>query len=82
MSLETSKRELTYGEKVVGLDFNPSGDENVQKIKELYAEVIDLIGNYDNSREISKIRNDFEKQAISLALQAQMMAVKAVTCKF
>jgi hypothetical protein len=32
------EKELSYGEKAVGLTFNPSGDEKVQKVKELYAE--------------------------------------------
>lgn len=34
--------ELTYGQQAVGLTFNPSGNEKVQKVKELYAEIIDL----------------------------------------
>jgi len=33
-------RELTYGEKAVGLKFNPSGDGDVDRIKKLYAEII------------------------------------------
>ena len=35
-------RELTFGEKAVGITFNPSGDEKVQKVKELYAQIIDI----------------------------------------
>lgn len=33
---------MTYGEKAVGLSFNPSGDKNVERIKKLYAEIIDF----------------------------------------
>ena len=33
--------QMTYGEKAVGLNFNPSGDWKVRRIKELYAEIID-----------------------------------------
>lgn len=36
-------RPLTYGERAVGLTFNPSGDTRVQSIKEHYAQIIDLI---------------------------------------
>jgi len=32
----------TYGEQAVGLSFNPSGDHDVERIKKLYAEVIDF----------------------------------------
>src|SRR5262249_31535233 len=31
----------TYGERAVGLSFNPSGDHDVERIKKLYAEIID-----------------------------------------
>ena len=37
-----SMTELTYGQKAVGLTFNPSGDPDVIKVKQLYADIIDL----------------------------------------
>lgn len=36
----TNARPMTFGEKAVGLTFNPSGDEKVTKIKQLYAEYV------------------------------------------
>ena len=36
-------RELTFGEKMVGLTFNPSGDATVTKLKKGFAELIDII---------------------------------------
>ena len=38
-------KELTFGQKAVGLTFNPSNDPNVQKIKEQFAAVIDTMDN-------------------------------------
>ena len=38
-------RELTFGEKAVGLTFNPGGDEKVTRVKEYYANIIDLLNN-------------------------------------
>lgn len=35
-------RPMTFGEKAVGLSFNPSGDEKVDEVKRLYAAIIDL----------------------------------------
>lgn len=72
-------RELSFGEKAVGITFNPSGDENVNKIKRLYAEIIDLC---------IEIRNDERSEkaalltiAIRSAQTAQMAAVKGITWK-
>ena len=33
---------MTFGEKAVGLTFNPSGDAKVQLVKQLFAQIIDL----------------------------------------
>lgn len=70
----------TYGEKAVWLTFNPSGDEKVQKVKELYAQIIDLCndarteaGHWEKGRLLSV--------AITEAQTAQMRAVKWITWK-
>lgn len=77
-------RELTFGEKAVGLTFNPSNDEAVQKIKETCAAAIDVL---NNLREISKgAGNGEEIRMLSVAITeiqtAQMWGVKAVTWKY
>ena len=69
-------RALTFGEKAVGLTFNPSGDERVQRLKAMYAAIID---------ELNTIQSDRSEQArlasiaITEAQGAQMWAVKAAT---
>ncbi len=78
-------RVPTFGEKAVGLSFNPSGDPTVQKLKELYAQIIDLV---DDIRA-SKISNGevcgelyrLTSIAITEAQTSQMWAVKAATWK-
>jgi hypothetical protein len=68
---------MTYGEKAVGLTFNPSADPNVDKLKRLYAEIIDLC---NQGREGDKSeRGRLFSIAITEAQTAQMWAVKAVT---
>lgn len=67
---------LTVGQKAVGLQFNPSGDNKVQKLKELYAMIIDTLdedrgNNRDERARLASI-------AITEAQTAQMWAVKAV----
>jgi hypothetical protein len=70
--------DLMFGEKAVGLSFNPSGDIVVNATKQLYA---DTINNLNAIRHESK---SAEKKrlcsiAITEAQTAQMWAVKAIT---
>lgn len=75
-------RELTFGEKLVGLTFNPSGDPNVQRAKELCAELADLLNqNADSYVERPLCRLLFDK-AIGDILDAQMNVVKVLTFKY
>ena len=69
----------TYGEKAVGLSFNPSGDEKVDRLKQLYAEIIDGL---DMARDNVQGQPEAVRLfsiAITEAQSAQMWAVKAVT---
>lgn len=70
--------ELSFGEKAVGLTFNPSGDESVQNIKEHYAQVINLLADYRNATEDGEVKRMLSV-AITDSQTAQMWAVKAVT---
>jgi|GEM_PF-690232 hypothetical protein len=76
----TPSRELTFGEKAVGLTFNPSGDPKVQEIKEAYAKIIDLP---DGLRAEAGIggKGRLLSTAITEAQGAQMWAVKGITWK-
>lgn len=74
---DQAQRELTFGEKAVGLTFNPSGDATVTKVKQLYAEIIDLLN--DDRGENRDERARLASVAITDAQGAQMWAVKAVT---
>ncbi len=80
-------REMTAGEKAVGLTFNPSNDSNVQKVKELYAQIIDLCITIQNSEKTPEMLNtDGRNRCLSIAITeaqtAQMWAVKGITYKF
>lgn len=71
-------RPQTYGEKAVGLSFNPSGDDTVHRIKALYAQIIDemdSLRNHNGRSEVARLAS----VAIIEAQTAQMWAVKAVT---
>ncbi len=73
---------MTFGEKLVGLTFNPSGDKNITKVKELCAELADLLNqNADPSSERPLCKLLFDK-AIGDILDAQMNIVKVLTFKY
>lgn len=69
--------EQTFGEKAVGLSFNPSGDEKVTKVKKLYAEIIDILHEDRGDNRDERARH--ASVAITDAETAQMRAVKALT---
>lgn len=82
---EAVGRTLTFGEKAVGLSFNPGGNPKVDAIKKSCAEAIDLL---NNERESIKAQEDDGQNgerlhmlsvAITELQTAQMWGVKAVT---
>ena len=78
----SAEREQTYGERAVGLTFNPSGMGNVDKLKKLYAEIIDHMDDFRNgyiTRGDTPETYHYCSIAITEAQTAQMWAVKAVT---
>lgn len=76
-------RELTFGEKAVGLTFNPSADPSVNRLKQLYAQIIDELQGMKN--EPGDNSNPGKQRLLSVAITeaqgAQMWAVKAITWK-
>lgn len=75
-----SNRELTFGEKAVGLTFNPSGIEGVDDCKRFYANIIDQLVALRNNTESNEVKR-LASVAITEAQTAQMWAVKAITWK-
>ena len=71
-------RPPTYGERAVGLTFNPSGDDSVTQFKELFAEIIDLCDRARTNSDDPETKRLWSI-AITEAQTAQMWAVKATT---
>lgn len=70
----------SFGEKAVGLSFNPSGDDEVTACKREFAAAIDrmnVLRAAVSSPEIKRMAS----VAITEAQTAQMWAVKALTWK-
>jgi len=79
--MSEEQREITYGEKAVGLTFNPSNDDNVSACKAGFAILINMMNDLRNSTDDPEVKR-MCSVAITEAQTAQMWAVKAITWKF
>lgn len=76
--MENTNRPLTFGEKAVGLSFNPSNDDAVAKCKLGFAKEIDRMNDL-RSASTSPEQKRLCAVAITELQTAQMWAVKALT---
>jgi hypothetical protein len=89
-------KELTYGQKIIGLNFNHAEgviSERVDKAKRLSADLIDLVEEHFTEKIATSVRADGEGKRVSWAtsvfrtsafnaiIKAQMLAVKFITWK-
>lgn len=73
-------RELSFGERAVGLDFNPGQSHEVHNCKKEYADVIDRMNYLRQQTDDPEVKR-MASVAITEAQTAQMWAVKAITWK-
>lgn len=71
----------SFGEKAVGLSFNPSGDDAVANCKKEFAVVIDSLNDFRSKSWESAEVFRMTSIAIDNVQTAQMWAVKALTWK-
>jgi hypothetical protein len=71
-------KEQTFGERAVGLTFNPSGDGRVAELKQLSAALIDACNALREGAADHEVKRMYSV-AITEAQAAQMWAVKAAT---
>lgn len=74
-------RELTFGEKAVGITFNPGGNPSVNAIKEKAAAYIDLLNELRELTPNGEIKRQLSI-GITEAQTSQMWAVKGVTWQY
>lgn len=81
----TNARAMTPGEIAVGLNFNPAGDEKVAKIKQLCAELFDIVEQSvpaDDGTIPTARKRKMRDSALQEIITAQMWAVKVITLKY
>lgn len=72
-------RELTFGENLVGLDFNPSSRPDVDQVKRTCAELADMVNDLQRETKQPYLSNTIKGDAIRCILHAQMAIVKYLT---
>jgi len=74
-------KELTFGQKAVGVRFNPSGMSEVDNCKQKFADLIDQLNDFRNDKNpsLSSEAKRHASIAITELESAQMRAVKALT---
>lgn len=74
-----SGKELTYGEKAVGITFNVDGREDVNECKTTFAAAIDQLDALRKLETGPSEKGRLLSAAITQIQTAQMWAVKAIT---
>jgi hypothetical protein len=72
-----NKEEISIGKRLIG-NFNPDGDENVLKAKQMCADLIDMVVEHQKTKGAIGMLVD---HTISEVLNAQMNVVKILTYK-
>jgi hypothetical protein len=79
-----STKTKSFGERLVGIDFNPSNNDKVHLIKTKMAEIANIIHDERQSRYstgVDYVDSVVINHTLESILQAQMAAVKYVTLK-
>ena len=80
--MNETNREMTAGEIAVGLTFNPSGDERVNKLKQLFAEAFNIVEQsvpVDDGTIPTARKRKLRDAALQNIITAQMWSVKVIT---
>lgn len=72
---------LSFGELLVGIEFNPSNDDKVTKVKSMMAEIANLMKDVYNEEQKSPVKSLLFDHAVGEILNAQMSVVKVITFK-
>lgn len=76
---KTQEQALTFGQKAVGITFNPSNNGAVDRCKQMHANCIDQMNELRNSSTATQEQKRLASIAITELQGAQMWAVKALT---
>lgn len=76
---EKTEQELTFGQQIIGVNFNPSSMPEVDTVKMMCASLIDALANSFDNQQIAPMHGKIVDHAIMKIVEAQMAVVKALT---
>lgn len=74
-------QDLTFGQKLTGVNYSGNEDEGVTKIREAAAAFADVVAEVNGSSDVDSFQQTLFDDVIKQILIAQMTAVKAATWK-
>lgn len=78
-----TQQPLSFGQKLVGLTFNPSNDSGVDTAKRICAQLADMVrAEYNNGNEVTPLKTQLYNHTIGEILNCQMNVVKILTLKY
>jgi len=78
----SNQEKPSFGMELVGISFNPSGDPQVTKVKQLCAQLADIVNDSKDIQEQPRyLFNLIKGKALGEILNAQMNIVKLLTLK-
>jgi hypothetical protein len=72
---------FTFGEILLGIEFNPSEDDRVFQVKQKMAEIANILKDTYTESEKSPVKSLIFDHAVGEILNAQMSVVKVITMK-
>jgi len=81
--VDVEKKLFTIGEKYIGADFNPSGNQNVDSVKANFSDMADYLIEMEQSKELKNdpILKDLHQHAKMAILSASMSMIRFITYK-
>lgn len=71
----------SFGEQLVGVDFNPSGSDEVKEVKQLYARIANILEKNYKEKNKHPLKSLLFDHAVGEIVNSQMAVVKVLTLK-
>lgn len=71
----------SFGEQLIGVEFNPSQQEDVAKVKQMFAEIAEILKKNYQTESRHPLKSLLFDHAVGEILNAQMSVVKVLTLK-
>lgn len=82
MSYEIKETKIpSFGEQLIGIEFNPSNSDEVAKVKSMFAEIAEIMKTNYQGNNRHPLKSLLFDHAVGEIVNAQMSVVKVLTMK-